>query len=624
MATFEAVGAVGLTLQALLGDRIEHPSGNGGAVPVTLGPPGPERDPDGAVEEPRVNLFLFRVCENPFLKNQDLPGEGGRAGHAPLSLNLHYLLTVFGATSSGPFFDETPAHRLLGSAMRVLHDHAIITDSVVTQRTPAGVPVLDPALRGEHERIKLALQPLGLEDLSNVWTSLELSYRLSVAYEVSVVRIESRLARRYPRPVQEPPTAGPRVTAVPLRRPRIAGVAVRRPGDPLDSQRPTAFARIGDALIVQGQGLGGGLVVRLGDLELPPATVSIAGDRLEVAVPDDQLPDGTPIPEDERLQPGTHALVVAAPAPGLPNVSVGSGRAAFVLVPEVTGATAAGRILTVTGTRLMAEELAGQLVIGDAVVERSAYLPSSFPVSVLVPLPPSLPVFPAAARVSGDLQPFPSMPPQFDVRVTIGSAGPVTATLAATPTSVPHAATLLEAAIRAADPRPVFARLRVAAVPGALVVIPGDLTSTVTFQAGALANALRLVSGSALRQFHLSGVLSPFPALSAGSPEVELEMAGVSARVELGSRPRSVSEVAVALETAVRAADSAPVFAQARVAVVGDRLCLLPGAAGAVEFSASTGRDATTVSELQLAALYLVRVRVGGVESVDEVHIALP
>ena len=47
--------------------------------------------------------------------------------------------------------------------------------------------------------------PRGLEDLSNVWTSLELSYRLSVAYEVSVVQIESARPRRYPRPVQELP-----------------------------------------------------------------------------------------------------------------------------------------------------------------------------------------------------------------------------------------------------------------------------------------------------------------------------------------------------------------------------------------------------------------------------------
>ena len=140
MATTDAVAAVGLTLQALLADRVPNPTNNGNALPVTLGHPGPDRDPEGVIDDPRINLFLYRIEENCFLKNQDIPGLGHPSayGHPPLSLNLHYLLTVFGSTMSGTFFDETPAHQLLGSAMHVLHDNAIINDSLVTTKAAGG------------------------------------------------------------------------------------------------------------------------------------------------------------------------------------------------------------------------------------------------------------------------------------------------------------------------------------------------------------------------------------------------------------------------------------------------------------------------------------------------------
>ena len=43
----------------------------------------------------------------------------------------------------------------------------------------------------------------------------------------------------------------------------------------------------------------------------------------------------------------------------------------------MTNAAAAGRVLTLTGTRLLAEDATGQIVIGDAVVEKKDYLAGS-------------------------------------------------------------------------------------------------------------------------------------------------------------------------------------------------------------------------------------------------------
>ncbi|NIQ57247.1 MAG: hypothetical protein GWN71_28835 [Gammaproteobacteria bacterium] len=208
--------------------------------------------------------------------------------------------------------------------------------------------------------------------------------------------------------------------------------------------------------------------------------------------------------------------------------------------------------------------------------------------------------------------------------MTIGSVGPVTATLNGIPESIAESAGLLQAAIRAADPGRAFTAAVVAATPDGLVVVAGDLESTVRFRSGALANALELSGGSSPRQVHVSGLLRPFPRLSATAPEVELEIAGTAARVALNSHPRSLAEAAALLESAIRSADPSSGFAAARVAAAEDRLWVLPGVDGDMSFGPSTGRDAGTVAELQLSGLYLVRARVGGVESSDETHIPLP
>ncbi len=477
-----------------------------------------------------------------------------------MSLDLHFLLTVFGSRASGDYFDETPAHQLLGSAMQVFHDFAIVTDSVLTIRPPAGLPVLDPSLRDEREHVKLTLRPLGLEDLSNVWMSLELSYRLSVAYEVSVVQLESTRPRRYPRPVQELPGAGPRVFTVPLQRPQLDSVAVRRPGDTADLERPVAFARVGDTLILRGNRLGGvRLVVRLGDVELPPAVRTAAGDRIEVVVPDDELPDLTPIAAEHRLQPGTHAVSVATAVPDLPQVAVPSGRMAFVLVPAVAAANVVGRRLTVTGTRLLHGDAPAQIIVGDTVVERARYLSGSTDTRVEVMLSHMLPVFPAAAQVSGDLSNFPALPPGFDLSVTVGSDGPHPVTLTATPTSLTAAAVALATAINAAAPAS-FADVRVAATDRELILLAGDLTSTITVAAGELADALKLSGGSSARDVYLSGALRPFPPLTNVAPQMELTIAATTATVSLASIPSTLAAAATVLEAAIRAADPAAAF----------------------------------------------------------------
>jgi hypothetical protein len=614
MATAGAVSAVGLTLQALLADRVEHPNGNAIRVPVNLGFPGPDRDPQGVVDDPRINLFLYQVVENCFLQNQEIPGHGHPAayGHPPLSLSLRFLLTVFGNQDSGSFFDETPAHLLLGSAMQVLHDNAIITGSLITRRPPTGRLILDPALRDEFEDLKVTIHPLGLEDLSNIWTALELSYRLSVAYEVSVVQIESDQPRRRPRPVGEPPGGGPRVVLVPLQRPNLSSIGVRRADDPPGTERPVPFARVGDTLILHGSRLsGGGLVVQIGQLSIPATRITIGGDAIEVAVPDEVLEDGTPIAPADRLRPGTLTVAVAAVVPGLPQASVSSGGLPIVLVPRIADATVAGRTLTVTGTRLLDRTAPAEILIGDTIVERAEYGAASTDISVKVELPDTL-------------APFPALPASFDLNVQVGAEGPRVVTLTSTPTSLPEAAAAIQAAIRGAIDVPGFDRVRVAATGRELILIAGGLTSPITVSGGPLADALQLSAGSSTRDVYLSGALRPFPALSSGQPQIRVRIGGTMAVTALGAVPASLAEAATAVEAAIRGASGVSGFANAHVTTLGDQLCILPGSAAAMRIEPVPGIDETTAAELELAAAYLVRARVRGVESIDEQPVSLP
>src|SRR5262249_2270399 len=139
-------------------------------------------------------------------------------------------------------FDDSMAQFILGSAMRVLHDVPIITESVTTQRAPSGAPVLHQSLRDEFEQVKVSLEPLTLEDISKVWTALALKFRLSAAYVVNVVQLESRRARLFPRPVGQPlspvipplptdaPSPGPMVYVLTIQTPTITEVRVIRAG----------------------------------------------------------------------------------------------------------------------------------------------------------------------------------------------------------------------------------------------------------------------------------------------------------------------------------------------------------------------------------------------------------
>ncbi len=624
MSDFQAIGGVSATLQTLLKDRMELPFGVNEPL-VTIIPPHPELENWRTAETPRVNLFLYRVTENNYLKNQEIPGEGhpGSYGQPPLSLDLHYLLTGYGTTGGGSHFvSEIQSHYLLGSAMRVLHDYPIITDQM---RTTSGQPILHPSLRGEFEKLKLCLEPISLEDISKVWTALTLPYRLSAAYNVSLVQIRNEQPRNFPRLVGEPPSSGPRIYVTQLRSPRIRELRVRRPGDPMTLDRPFPYVRLGDTLIIQGSDFASQSIrVTLGGLEIP--VTPLADDRIELLIAD-RFPDGSLIPVERQLQPGPQSVGVQIGLAELPQTGFRSNQAVLMLVPQITSLTpnlsVEPRSLQIQGTRLFVPELSGEVLVDRTLIPKATYRsPTSS--QITVPLPDTLPTQSVPCLLSGALANFPNLPTLSEVQVTIGTNGPRVASFASTPTTPTEAAEVLQAAIRSAPGGgPAFKSTRVATAGDRLVIVPGGLTGTVTISETTVAQQLRLTTstGAVQVQGYLSGELTPFPALIAVQPKVQLAIGNTTHIITLNSRPTTLASAATQLETAIQ---NQAGFAGVRVTTLENQLLFLPDILGNVVFSKVPGADETTLTELQLQTRYRVRVRVNGAETIDDAELEMP
>jgi len=393
------IGGVSATLKNLLADRVKWPPEL--TAPATPPPPVPVRvgvpPEDVAVDkDPLLNLFLYRVTENGFLKNQEIPGHGQPGngyGHPPLSLNLHYLLTAYGALgdpdvdAANPL-DERIAHFLLGSAMQVLHDMPIIVKGA-TQST--GQQILHASLRSEFEQIKLTLEPLTLEDVAKVWTALNRPYRLSAAYEVSVVQIESDRPPRVVRLVGELPAAGPRSRAVPAAGPRIDSVR--------GAELPGPYARIGDDIVIEGSNLASEVTrAWLNGVDATAGVITALMEQVVLTVPD--LPALQPGPVTVRIG---HEVVFGDPPRRRPGPS--SGVAVFVLVPSIEkmtkNLTASPRRIRLKGTRLIADDARCVALVGDVAIPSSDFLanPERTSRDVTVPLPDDLPDGEYAVRV---------------------------------------------------------------------------------------------------------------------------------------------------------------------------------------------------------------------------------
>lgn len=170
MSASTAIGMVGESLKTLLEEEMLVST----TVNVTL------LAPDESGPSRRINLFLYKVEENIFLKNKDWEvssSDPNQIKPPPLSLNLFYLMTAYAQNDTE--LGNVNAHEILGEAMRVMHENPFI---------PA--EHLVDGLSDTREQVKVIQNNIDLDEMSKVWSTFSEPFRLSVPYEVSVIQLD--------------------------------------------------------------------------------------------------------------------------------------------------------------------------------------------------------------------------------------------------------------------------------------------------------------------------------------------------------------------------------------------------------------------------------------------------
>jgi hypothetical protein len=173
--SYTAIADVGRTLVDLLRVGFGYPQNS---TSITL------ESPAAVAPDTRVSLFLYRIVENPDLKNEPMRILDARTSMLPpLSLNLHYLVTGYASPDiPDPALRRLEAQEILGKAMRILYDNGII----------AGTK-LRGSLATREIDLRITLNPMTIEDLTRIWSVFpQLSYQTSVSYLVTPVPIESQ------------------------------------------------------------------------------------------------------------------------------------------------------------------------------------------------------------------------------------------------------------------------------------------------------------------------------------------------------------------------------------------------------------------------------------------------
>lgn len=202
MSNALAIAAVTTMLDYLITQSLAR-SGAVSLESVTTKPPDKARDSGDSTNQ--INIFLYQTLPNAAWRNQDIPSrvKPGETGRPPLALTLSYLVTAYGKNN-----DDIEGQRLLGMAMQSLHDHPEIRPQDIeralgstTLSTDKRELLTSSNLKNQMDRVRVTPQILSVEEVSKMWATFQTPYRISAAYEVSVVLIESGVPVRTALPV---------------------------------------------------------------------------------------------------------------------------------------------------------------------------------------------------------------------------------------------------------------------------------------------------------------------------------------------------------------------------------------------------------------------------------------
>jgi hypothetical protein len=375
MSNYLAIATVTAALRQMLSDAV-NADVSGTEVSI-LPPDNDELKKDLA----RLNLYLYQVTPSAVWRNADLPArraDGSLASTPQLGLDLYYVMTAYGkATNNNP-----EIHRILGSAMRTLHERPILTRdtirAVLSQNSLA-----ESNLADQIELVKLTLQPLSMEELSKLWSVFfNTPYRVSVTYQAAVVLIDGKESPRPSLPVRDR-----NIYVMPFRRPEILEV------DP-----PTITSAPGAKLTLRGSKLSANhVLVRFGTQETVPDLV--LDDYLVVTLPAGIRAGVNAVQVIHKLDMGT---------PPTLHRGFESNVAAFILTPRITTpapcSVAHGSTLTLSCDPPVGRTQRVILMLGEyeiTIPVRSASGPETT-VSLEFPIPADFPTGTYLMRISID------------------------------------------------------------------------------------------------------------------------------------------------------------------------------------------------------------------------------
>lgn len=360
MSNALAIASVSAVLKDLLNTGvIDHKlSGVVGEVTVSVLPPDRVLS-EGKPETSRINLFMYQVTPNAGWRNVGYPSrdaDGDRIANPPLGLDLHYLVSAYGAS-------EFHAEILLGYALQLLHETPVLTRDAIRKTLSPSSPImgtiLPPPLNtlvaselaDQVEQIRLIPEPMSVEEISKLWGAIQSHYRPTAAYQASVVLIESRRSTRSALPVADDRR---HIYVVPFRAPVVDRV-VSTAGD-------LAAITVGSTIAIHGRDLRGDVtIVDLDGAELAPPAASITPELISLTLAS-PLPTGVyagvkGVQVLQRIKMGD---------PETDHRGVESNVAAFVLRPSITNGPviAAGDVLGKTSSTEVIDGVTVQLRAG--------------------------------------------------------------------------------------------------------------------------------------------------------------------------------------------------------------------------------------------------------------------
>jgi hypothetical protein len=176
--------------------------------------------PDQLAQLPQVgvNVFLYQIVPNPYLRNADVPTrnpDGSLSQRPTAAIDLHYLLTFHG--------DDTrlEQQRLLGAVVRELHANPTLTRSMIASVQQNTSFLIGSNLDQQRDLVRFTPMNFSLEELSKLWSFLlKTDYVLSTAYQASAVLIETD----DPIPPPALPVLSSTVTAMPFLQPVVTAI----------------------------------------------------------------------------------------------------------------------------------------------------------------------------------------------------------------------------------------------------------------------------------------------------------------------------------------------------------------------------------------------------------------